>query len=58
MKLLIDSQALIWYVDQDHLLSRPAHAAISDSNNQALTEGMDVVSSDAALDPYGVKRLW
>src|SRR5262249_31242204 len=33
MKLLIDSQSLIWYVDQDHLLSRTAHAAITDPNN-------------------------
>ncbi|MGL4550967.1 MAG: type II toxin-antitoxin system VapC family toxin [Gemmataceae bacterium] len=25
---------------------------------QALTEGIAVVSADAALDPYGVTRLW
>ena len=29
MKLLIDAHALIWYVDQDHLLSPPARAAIA-----------------------------
>jgi O-methyltransferase involved in polyketide biosynthesis len=27
---LVDSPSLIWYVDQDHLLSRTAHATISD----------------------------
>ena len=36
MKLLIDSHALIWYVDQDNLLSPPAHAALSDPNNDLL----------------------
>jgi PIN domain nuclease of toxin-antitoxin system len=36
MKLLLDSHALIWYVDQDHLLSASAHAAISDPANDLL----------------------
>src|SRR5262245_6906942 len=36
MKHLIDSQALIWYVDQDHLLSAPAHAAITNPANDLL----------------------
>ena len=36
MKILIDTQSLIWYVDQDHLLSRPAHAAITDPQNDLL----------------------
>jgi hypothetical protein len=27
MRLLIDTQAVIWYVDQDHLLSTAAHPA-------------------------------
>ena len=27
---------MIWYVDQDHLLSRPAHAAITDPFNELL----------------------
>ncbi len=36
MRLLIDSQSLIWYVDQDHLLSPAAHAAITDPNNDLL----------------------
>jgi PIN domain nuclease of toxin-antitoxin system len=33
MKVLLDAHALIWYVDQDHLLSGPAHAAITDPAN-------------------------
>jgi len=36
MRLLIDSQSLIWYVDQDHLLSPAAHAAMTDPNNDLL----------------------
>jgi len=36
MRLLLDSQALIWYVDQHHLLSRPAHAAITAPQNELL----------------------
>ena len=128
MKLLVDTHALIWYVDQDHLLSPAAHAAITDPSNdlllssgsiweiaikvglkkltlslpyrawiekaiadlglsilpitveyadaqavlpnhhrdpfdrllvaQAQIEGVPVVSADAALDPYGITRLW
>ena len=36
MKLLIDTHALIWYVDQDHLLSPAAHAAITNPSNDLL----------------------
>jgi PIN domain nuclease of toxin-antitoxin system len=36
MRLLIDSQSLIWYVDQDHLLSPAALAAMTDLNNDLL----------------------
>ncbi len=36
MRLLLDSHALIWYVDQDHLLSASAHAAITDPANDLL----------------------
>jgi PIN domain nuclease of toxin-antitoxin system len=36
MRFLIDSQSLIWYVDQDHLLSPAAHAAITDPSNDLL----------------------
>jgi len=33
---LLDTHALIWYVDHDHLLSASAHAAITDSANDLL----------------------
>jgi PIN domain nuclease of toxin-antitoxin system len=36
MKLLIDAHALIWYVDQDHLLSPTARAAMTDPSNDRL----------------------
>ena len=48
MKYLIDSQALIWYVDQDHLLSAAAHAAITDPSN-------DLLLSMASMWEIGIK---
>ena len=36
MRLLLDTHAIVWYVDQDHLLSKPAHAAITDPSNDLL----------------------
>ena len=36
MRILLDTQALIWYVDQDHLLSSVAHASITDPTNDLL----------------------
>src|SRR3954467_13971417 len=39
MRLLIDTHALIWYVDQDRLLSPSAHAAITDPSNDLLLSG-------------------
>lgn len=42
MRLLVDTHALIWYVDQDHLLSQPAHAAITDPSNELLLSAASV----------------
>jgi PIN domain nuclease of toxin-antitoxin system len=42
MRLLIDTHALIWYVDQDHLLSPAGHAAISDPSNDLLLSGVSI----------------
>jgi PIN domain nuclease of toxin-antitoxin system len=42
MRLLLDTQALIWYVDQDHLLSQPAHAAITDPQNDLLLSAASI----------------
>jgi PIN domain nuclease of toxin-antitoxin system len=36
MRHLVDAQSLIWYVDQDHLLSPAAHAAITAPANDLL----------------------
>ena len=36
MRVLIDSHALIWYVDQDNLLSLASHFAISNPANDLL----------------------
>jgi PIN domain nuclease of toxin-antitoxin system len=33
VRLLLYSHPLIWYVDQDYLLSTKAHAEITDPNN-------------------------
>ncbi len=38
MRILIDTQSIIWYVDKDHLLSRTAHAAITDRTKERLSE--------------------
>jgi len=48
MRHLIDSQSLIWYVDQDHLLGAAAHAAITDPAN-------DLLLSAATVWEIGIK---
>jgi PIN domain nuclease of toxin-antitoxin system len=42
MRHLIDTQSVIWYVDQDHLLSTAAHAAITDPANDLLLSAASV----------------
>src|SRR5262245_50072496 len=42
MRSLIDTQSVIWYVDQDHLLSPTAHAAITDPANDLLLSAASV----------------
>jgi PIN domain nuclease of toxin-antitoxin system len=42
VRLLVDSQSLIWYVDQDHFLSPTAHAAITDPSNELLVSAATV----------------
>lgn len=36
MKLLLDTHAVLWWMDQDHLLSPAAHAVIGDPTNDLL----------------------
>lgn len=42
MRVLIDTHAVIWYVDQDHLLGAAAHAAITDPANDLLLSAATV----------------
>jgi PIN domain nuclease of toxin-antitoxin system len=42
MRHLIDTQSVIWYVDQDQLLSPTAHAAITDPANDLLLSAASV----------------
>src|SRR5260370_33727531 len=42
MRHLIDTQSVIWYVDQDHLISPIAHAAITDPANDLLLSAASV----------------
>ena len=42
MRLLLDTHSVIWYVDQDHLLSSAAHAAITDPKNELLLSAATV----------------
>jgi PIN domain nuclease of toxin-antitoxin system len=42
MRVLLDTHAVIWWVDQDSLLSRASHAAIADPANQLLVSAATV----------------
>ena len=42
MRLLLDSHVVIWYVDQDHLLSATAHSAITDPSNDLLVSAATI----------------
>jgi PIN domain nuclease of toxin-antitoxin system len=42
LKLLLDTHALYWYVEGD----------------PRLVERMPIASGDAALDSYGINRIW
>jgi PIN domain nuclease of toxin-antitoxin system len=42
MRLLLDSHTVIWWVDQDQLLSRAAHAAITDPANDLLVSAATI----------------
>jgi PIN domain nuclease of toxin-antitoxin system len=40
--LLLDTQIVIWYVDQDHLLTPAAHTAITDPANDLILSAASV----------------
>ena len=65
MKLLLDTQAFLWFIGGDERLSPSAWVLVEDMGNdaylsvaQAQVEEMPLVSSDAAFDTYGITRLW
>lgn len=51
MNLLLDSHALIWFLEDDERLSGEARAAVSDPANLCFV-------SDATLGNWGSSRLW
>jgi PIN domain nuclease of toxin-antitoxin system len=42
MRVLLDTHAVLWWVDQDSLLSRPSHAAIADPANELLVSAATI----------------
>ena len=42
MKLLLDTHAVIWWVDHDELLSESAHEAIADPQNELLISAASI----------------
>ena len=48
MRVLVDTQSLMWFVDSDHLLTPVAYATMSDGANQ-------LVLSAASLWEIGIK---
>ena len=42
MRVLLDTHAVIWWVDQDSLLSNASHAAIADPANELLVSAATV----------------
>jgi len=61
MRLLVDTHALIWFVDQDHLLSQTALSALSDPSNELLVSAGSIweisikvsVGKLTLAEPYG-----
>ena len=42
MKLLLDTHAVIWWVDHDELLSESAHEVIADPQNELLISAASI----------------
>jgi len=43
MRMLIDAQALLWWLDDPSLLSEPARAAVRDGRNEVLVRRNPVI---------------
>jgi len=63
VRVLLDTHAILWYVDQDQLLSGIAHAAITDPANDLLVSAATIweiaiktaIAKLSLSQPY---RLW
>lgn len=42
MRLLVDAHSLIWWMDQDHLLSRKAYDALADPQNELIVSNVTI----------------
>jgi hypothetical protein len=60
MRLLLDSHTLIWWVDQDRLLSQAAHAAITDPANDLLLSAATIweIAMPTSGFPRGPAGSW
>jgi PIN domain nuclease of toxin-antitoxin system len=70
MRLLLDTHALLWALEDDPRLGARARAELAAPGHsihvsvasalaaQSLTEGLTIVSADPAFDAYGVVRVW
>ena len=56
MRVLLDTHAVIWWVDQDSLLSIASHAAIADPANELLVSAATVWEIAIKLDQTSSKR--
>ena len=54
MRILLDTHTVIWWVDQDHLLSPPSYAAIADRANDLLLSAATIWEIAIRV---GVKKL-
>ena len=63
MRILLDSHAVLWYVDQDQMLSGTAHAVITDPANDLLVSAATIweLAIKAAIGKLSLSqpyRLW
>jgi PIN domain nuclease of toxin-antitoxin system len=63
VRILLDSHAVLWYVDQDQMLSGTAHAAITDPANDLLVSAATIweLAIKAAIGKLSLSqpyRLW
>lgn len=56
MRILLDTHAVLWWVDREQFLSGDPFDRLLIA--QALVENIPLISIDAIFDRYGVARLW